>query len=145
MAQTDHNTRFPGLPDPAQVATDDAALAEFLDAARERVLEPDAALMARILQAGLAEQVAIAASRSLLARPVPAPRGFSAWLGNLGGWGAATGLASVTLVGLWLGFIPPTGLAGMADGVLGTSLSGSSTVVDQVDLLPNFETYLAEG
>ena len=59
--------------------------------------------------------------------------------------GAATGLASVTLVGLWLGFSPPTGLAGMADGVLGTSLSGSSTVVDQVDLLPNFETYLAEG
>lgn len=138
------------LPDPAQMAADDAVLAQFFSAGLAQSADRDDALMARILDAGLAEQAAIAAARHpKAARPAAvaptAPRGSGSWFGSLGGWGAVTGLATATVAGIWLGFSPPTGLAGLADGVLGTSLSGTGDTIDQVDLLPTFESYLTEG
>ena len=142
MAQTEQDIARSGQPDPAQMAADDLALAAFFAAARDDAPEPDAPLLSRILGAGLAEQTAIAAARRPRVVVKPAPRGLAGWFGN---WRAATGLVSATLAGLWLGFSPPVGLAGLADGVLGTSLAGSATVVDQVDLLPSIETYLVEG
>lgn len=142
------DAKLTSLPDPAQVAADDAMLAAFFSAGMGLAAPPDAVLLARILDAGLAEQAAIARLREPLARgstTAAAPRRFAGWLAGLGGWGAVTGLATATAAGLWLGFSPPTGLAGLADGVLGTSLSGSSGTIDQVDLLPTFESYLTEG
>ena len=142
MARTEQDIARMGLPDPAQMAADDLALAGFYAAARDDAPEPDAPLLSRVLAAGLAEQTAIAAARTPPVVARPAPRG---WSGRFGNWGAATGLVSATLTGLWLGFSPPIGIAGLADGVLGTSLAGSAAVVDQVDLLPSIETYLVEG
>lgn len=145
------NANLTSAPDPAQVAADDALLAQFFSAGREQPCDPDPALLARILDAGMVEQAAMAAERVLAVRPGGAtasrfaPRGLASWFGTLGGWGAVTGLATATVAGIWLGFSPPTGLAGLADGVFGTSLSGSGNTVDQVDLLPTFESYLTEG
>lgn len=140
------------LPGPAQAAADDAMLAGFFSAGKQHSPDAPEALMARILDAGLAEQAAIATARQpRVARSggdesaPAAPRGFGSWLATLGGWGAVTGLATATVAGIWLGFSPPTGLAGLADGVLGTSLAGSVGTIDQVDLLPTFESYLTEG
>lgn len=143
MAQTENEFTLPGQPDPAQSAADDLALAGFFAAARGNMPQPDARLLSRVLQAGLAEQTAItSAQRPHGVASAPPRRDL---FGRFGTWGTATGLVSATLTGMWLGFSPPIGLAGLADGVLGTSLSGSATVVDQVDLLPTIETYLAEG
>lgn len=146
MAQTEHDFTLPGQPDMAQMAADDLALAGYFAAARDQPPEPDAALMTQVLAAGLAEQTALAAARkppvAIAVAVASARRRPGNWFH---GWGAATGLVSATLAGLWLGFSPPAGLAGLADGVLGTSMSGSAPVVDQIDLLPSFETYLAEG
>jgi hypothetical protein len=141
-------TTLTSLPDPAQRAADDALLAAFFTAGKQQLPDPGEALMARILDAGLAEQAKVASAQrpnSGQTAMAPAPRGFGSWLANLGGWGAVTGLATATVAGIWLGFSPPTGLAGLADGVLGTSLSGNGETIDQVDLLPTFESYLTEG
>ena len=142
MAQTDEDFALPGQPDPARMAADDRALAGFFAAALGDPPQADAGLLARVLQAGLAEQATRAAARRPVVAAAPARQRFAGWFD---GWGAATGLASATLAGLWLGFSPPMGLAGLADGVLGTSLAGRAAVVDRVDLLPSFESYLVEG
>ncbi len=142
------DAKLTSLPDPAQRTADDAMLAGFFSAGMGHAAPPDAVLLARILDAGLAEQAAIARLREPFARggtSAAAPRSFAGWLAGLGGWGAVTGLATATVAGIWLGFSPPTGLAELADGVLGTSLSGSSGTIDLVDLLPAFESYLTEG
>lgn len=66
-------------------------------------------------------------------------------LAALGGWGAVGGLTTAGLVGVWIGFNPPAIIAGVADGVLGTSLAADSEAMEQVEFLPSFDDYLTEG
>ena len=128
--------------DPAQ-ADPDAGLEAFFAAGRRESPIPSAALSARVLQGGLAEQ------QARLAAPRPLGRAAGGLVGRMlaavGGWGAATGLASAALAGLWLGFAPPASVAGWADGVLSVAAGTRNAEVDQVDLLPSFDSYLTEG
>lgn len=142
-----------GVPGPD--AALDALFNGMIDAGRRAPAEPSGALLARVLSDALAVQDArspAAAGRAarLSVPPRPASRvsmpGFwQSILAGLGGWAAVGGLATATIAGLWVGFSPPAALAGIADGVLGTAFATISTEVDQVDLLPSFDSYLTEG
>lgn len=100
----------------------DERLEALFSQARSAPEEPDAALMARVLEDALAVQAA---------RPVPAAervvarRGWGLWAA-LGGWPAMGGLATAVVAGLWIGVSPTLGvgdavnilLAGPADDVI---------------------------
>ena len=114
----------------------------FFHAARAARPEPSEALMARI-----AADAALAQPRPVPATLLRKNTGALARLGAaLGGWRSVTGLATATLAGVWIGFYTPAPLAGLADSYLGTSLSDdSATVAEDVEFLPDFDDYLAEG
>lgn len=117
---------------------DFAQLEGFFEAARTAAPEPSEALRARILSDA-------EAARPQPARPVRASapaRGRSGgfwrlFIPALGGPGVMAGFVGATLAGAWLGFVQPAPIAGLAQQV-----TGQATTLEQVDLLPSFDTYL---
>ncbi len=130
--------------DPKLNGSFDAELESLFASARINPPEPTPALLDRVLSDSLRLQPLprrFDAGRSPNARR----NGWRGLLDGLGGWPAVSGLATATVVGIWIGYNPPTTLAGLADGVLGTAFSGAGAELDQIDLLPSFDGYLAEG
>jgi hypothetical protein len=114
-------------------------LDRLLDAARATPPQPRPDLMARILADALAEQpVAAAAPVPVLRRDRPARRGFWAALTEgFGGRGVLAGLGGAACFGLALGYVDPTSLGWLTDGLGGT--------VSEVQLLPGTDFFLSEG
>lgn len=123
----------------------EAGLSGFFAAGLQHPVAASPELLARVLADGLSLQP------EKVLGPVRKPD-RKAWLGgwrwqfaSLGGWGAVTGLVSASIAGLWLGISPPGQMAPITDSVLGIASSSTGTEVDQIELLPNFETLLTEG
>jgi len=111
-------------------------LAAHFEALKAQAPEPDAALMARIMADADREQAVHVAP---LARP--SHSGLLAGLVNaLGGWPAMAGLATAAVAGVWIGAVPPDGLAAAAQQVLGND---STALMIDVDFESAF--ILAEG
>lgn len=117
---------------------EDAGFEAFLAAARAVRPEPSADLMARILTDALAE----------LPPPggvTPSGAGFGARVrAILGGWGSIGGLVTATLAGVWIGFAAPGPLAALTTDLLSATATSTPTV-DTVELMPEFDDFLAEG
>lgn len=98
-------------------------LEDFFVQARRCPPEPDAALMAQILRAGLAHQP----------RPAPVSRRrgtvFAQVLAMLGGWRALGGMATAAAAGVWIGF---AGLDRLGD-LAGVDLAAPT---ESMNLLP---------
>lgn len=131
-----------GLPQ-AQEQQADAALEAFFVAARAAAPEPSAAFLARVL----AEAEAVQAQAMRQADPAPAPARQNTWRGilaALGGWGGASGLATATVAGLWLGFTGAQGTdasAGTLTGRLAGLLVTEDQPIDSLELIPDFDSF----
>jgi hypothetical protein len=101
--------------------------------AKSAPMQPSEALMSRVL----------VDADALQPRPhtrhAPAPgRGFLASLAAVfGGVGALAGVGSAALAGLFIGFVQPTEIGAMVG-------FGATTTIDQVELIPDMTTLLAE-
>lgn len=74
-------------------------------------------------------------------QPEPQSEGiFASILNAIGGWPAMTGLATATVAGLWIGFLPTDAIGGFAE----TYLSDTGTY-DMGDLMPTIDYFLDEG
>ena len=95
---------------------DMADLDGLFAAARAQVPGPSDDLMARVLADAQAEQATLAVTA---ARPTVRPAGrFEQMFRVLGGWPAMGGLATASVVGLWLGINPPVPLQAVSGGYL---------------------------
>lgn len=115
----------------------------LLSEARATETRPAPDFLARVLDDAYAAQPAPAAGdavarpggRSLLAL-------LAGWVGGFGG--AAAGLATATLAGIWLGFAQPAALSAPVASV--SAAFGAETAVDDVvELIPSLDGWLAEG
>lgn len=114
-------------------------LDRLLAEARATPPQPGAALMARILADALAEQPAPAAGLAHRAPARPVQRGFWAGLAEaFGGRGVLAGLGGAATFGLVLGYVDPTALGWLTDGL-------GSASVSEVQLLPGTDFFLSEG
>lgn len=134
-----HNN--PGAPDAASDTAPDSALDAFFDAARATAPQPGAALQARVL----ADAAEVTDQRALYAgtnRQTDAARpGILAMaLAAVGGWPAATALASVAALGVWIGAALPDTV-----GTLAYGWADSATEYDYVELLPGLDLLETEG
>lgn len=111
---------------------DDQGLNAYFEAGRDAAPQPSQALLARIMADAEAQAVQVPA----LSRPAL----FSSLWAAIGGWPAAAGLVTATLVGLWIGVYQPAGLDLLADSYLG---SGEDSYL--TDLMPAFDEILQEG
>lgn len=102
-------------------------LEDFFVQARSCPPEPDPALMAQILQAGLAHQPRPAPGRARQRRGV-----FAQVLAVLGGWQTLGGMATAAAAGVWIGF---AGLDRLGD-LAGFDLAAPS---EAMNLLPEGE------
>lgn len=113
---------------------DDVDLEAYFEAGRQTSVMPSSDLLARVM----ADAEAQVAKQS----PVPTTQaGFLSVLWSaIGGWPAAAGMATATLVGVWIGFSQPVGLDQIADSYLGY---GTDSYL--VDLVPAFGDGFGEG
>ena len=123
----------------------EADLASCFAAGRTHPAEASPDLLARVLADGLDRQPAMARVTGRAAGQKAQPGGWRFVLACLGGWGAVSGLGVASIAGLWLGISPPGQMAILTDGVLGLATTNAAVEVDQIELLPNFETLLTEG
>ena len=116
---------------------DTADLDAILAAARTAGADASEDFLARVLADAYAMQPQPAAVVA-----VPAASGWRARLvaslSALGGMGAAAGLATATLAGVWIGFARP-------DLVGGLGLAWTGAQVESIELLPTVEAWLTEG
>ena len=116
---------------------DTADLDAILAAARTAGADASEDFLARVLADAYAMQPQPAAVVA-----VPAASGWRArlvaWLSALGGMGAAAGLATATLAGVWIGFARP-------DLVGGLGLAWTGAQVESIELLPTVDAWLTEG
>ncbi len=118
---------------------DDQLLEGFFRAAREARPVPSATLMARI-HADAEAEMPRAPEPAPSARPTNG--GVLSWFGTaFGGWRGIGGLATATVVGLWLGY------SGLADpAVLTGGLWSAGDTSTTVELMPGAEVFaLATG
>ncbi|WP_323785125.1 hypothetical protein [Thalassovita sp.] len=109
----------------------------LFDAARHQADDPSADLMQRVLDDALTEQRRQGVSVS---GGVARPRLLRQFLATIGGWPAVAGLATASVVGLWIGVNPPATVADTAEAYLS---SGADSYL--VDMMPGFQFDLAEG
>ena len=116
---------------------DTADLDAILAAARTAGADASEDFLARVLADAYAMQPQPAAVVA-----VPAASGWRARLvaslSALGGMGAAAGLATATLAGVWIGFARP-------DLIGGLGLAWTGAQVESIELLPTVEAWLTEG
>ncbi|MGH1329788.1 MAG: dihydroorotate dehydrogenase [Paracoccaceae bacterium] len=113
---------------------DDAALDALFSEARDAPLIPSDDLMARIMGDAAAHL-----PQSGFEAPRSAPR-WRLMLAAIGGWGAATGLATATMAGLAFGLFLPDTLSDLT-----TSYSSAAAVsYDLSDLTPSFYDLLPD-
>ena len=145
MEKTDRN----GGPAPKDASLAEAELEAAFAVLRMAAPQPSAALTERLLADAFDQQ-----PRPVPPVPQPDRAGRSSggfWargLAAVGGWGAVGGLTTAGLIGVWIGFSPPQGLAGLtglADGVLGSTAADEATTVELLEFLPSFDDYLTEG
>lgn len=114
---------------------DEPDLTAHFAAARETAPVPDAALLARVLEAGEAVQRAPAAPHAVSAQGIAA-RVAGIWRA-VGGWPSAAGLATAALAGVWIGVAPPPVLQDTVQVWLG---SGAAYVIDAEPVAAFFMT-----
>ena len=116
---------------------DTADLDAILAAARTAGADASEDFLARVLADAYAMQPQPAAVVA-----VPAASGWRARLvaslSALGGMGAAAGLATATLAGVWIGFARP-------DLIGGLGLAWTGAQVESIELLPPVDAWLTEG
>lgn len=97
---------------------------------------PSEALMARVLADALAEQPKAAVP---VMSAVPAGRTQTGLWARLawafGGVGGLAGMGTAAVAGLFIGFVQPSGFAGIEDAMLGTPL-------ETVELIPSMDALL---
>ncbi len=113
---------------------DEFGLNAYFDAGRKAAQMPSGDLMARVLADAGAQQMAnvpaLAAQAGL----------FTSLWAAIGGWPTVAGMATATLVGVWIGISPPAQLEQFSAAVLGDT--GDAYLVD---LLPAFGDEFGEG
>lgn len=118
----------------------DLELEAFFEAERNAAPEAEADLLARVLADAYAEQDAIAPT----APARPAFRQNGGWMRGLydalGGWPAMAGLATAAVVGVWIGFNPPSALDGISLALMDSSYGPTMNTS-----LPEFDLTLADG
>lgn len=119
----------------------DSALERVFADARAAAPLPSAALLARIETDALREQKGRVRTVPPVARRRQSVVGR--FLDLLGGPRLAAGLATATLVGLWIGWVQPAPLAGLTDR-LDDRLSGLSAP-ESIELIPALDPFAAEG
>lgn len=113
-------------------------LDSLFDAARAATPPDASGLMARVLADAYVEQDARAAQ---VVPAAPVRKGWRTALVALlspGNGRAAAGLLAATLAGVWIGFVQPAPVAGVSQALEPES-------VDVVELIPDLDTWLAEG
>ena len=115
---------------------DDFELDSMFEAARATAPTPDGDLMARIMADAEAQ---IAAQARPLAK-APSPGFLAGLLALVGGWPAAAGLATATVVGLTVGLSTPDTLDDLTGGYL-----AAATGYDLDVLMPSYGDLLGEG
>lgn len=117
----------------------DADMDELFALAADDTPAPSVALTAKIIAD--AERIADQREAESVRLPVRVPRRkFSDLLRALGGWPALSGLATATVVGVWIGFAPPEFVSDIADSYLMTE-SGFGVE----DFMPSYEGLFDEG
>jgi len=108
------------------------------EAANEQTLSP--ALMQRILED--ADQV-LAAQKApeISARPAGQFTLWHSFISAIGGWPGIGGLATATVVGIWIGFSPPAAIDELAE----TYLADKNSAYDFGDFMPSIDDLLSEG
>ena len=108
-------------------------LDDLLAGAQRASMQPSEALMARVL----ADAADLQARPAVVMAVVPR----AGWLAGLaalfGGAGSLVGVGSAAVVGLFFGFVQPDGFGAVAD-------MWAVGAVDQVDLMPQLDVFLAE-
>ncbi|MCV6824977.1 MULTISPECIES: hypothetical protein [Halocynthiibacter] len=107
----------------------------FFAAEKQAVNEPSTDFMARVLRD--AEDI-----QDAFAPQAPSPKPKPIWealIGAIGGWRSVAGLATATIVGVWIGVSPPESLDGLA------SFVWSEDAVSYAEYLPNYDYTLLEG
>lgn len=122
----------------------DADLEDLFAAARAAPIKPDQDLLARIMADADAE---LPTSPWAVTVPEPARRAgiagrFRDWVGAIGGWPAAAGLASAAVAGLAIGFGSPQTVDTLSGGYF---LAGNGDVYDVESLMPSYGDLLSEG
>ena len=118
---------------------DQFGLDAYFEAGRDAPPLPSEALLGRIM-ADAEAQLAIAGAQSLQVAAVPQRGLFAGFLDAIGGWASVGGMATATIVGVWIGFSQPAGLDLLADQLL-----GDADAIYLVDLAPAFGTEFEEG
>jgi hypothetical protein len=117
----------------------DAELDALFGAAAQNAPDPSPELLARVLgDADVAADTRVAQQRVKSTRSWRTK--FGALIGGVGGWPGFAGLASVTVAGIWIGYVQPESLTGLTDGYLATS-----AVYDLADFMPSVDGILGEG
>jgi len=114
---------------------DEFGLNAYFDAARKAAKVPSGDLMACVLADAGAQQPKRGA-------PAPAAQAglFASLWAAIGGWPTVAGMATATLVGVWIGISPPAQVEQFSAAVLGDT--GDAYLVD---LLPAFGDEFGEG
>jgi len=118
---------------------DDLELDGLFEAARETAPLPSGDLMTRIM-ADAQAQIAQVAPPVAVAAPAERPGLLAGLLGMIGGWPAAVGLATATVVGLSVGLSTPDTLDDLTGGYLASTMG-----YDLEDLMPSYGDILGEG
>ncbi|MCX7300188.1 MAG: hypothetical protein NTX73_07375 [Rhodobacterales bacterium] len=98
---------------------DNFAFYDLFAEARGVAAEPGEDLMVRIL----ADAARVQARPEAVAPVLVSMGGWRNWLAAIGGWPAAGGIALATVAGVWIGVAAPTGLATLASGVWGETVT----------------------
>lgn len=125
---------------------DDHELEAFFKAARVETAAPSDALMAAILDDAAMQQaradVTSVPSPDILSVLGEDRRAGGFWAdlrASVGGWPALAGMATATIVGVWIGFAAPTRLEAISGGLV---LSGDYSATDETyaleDLAPGY-------
>lgn len=115
-------------------------LEAFFDAARKATPDPDAALMARILDDALVEQ----AERAKVIAPARRQESvLRQLLRSIGGWPALTGLAAATIAGVWIGVNPPTSVSDQLAALMGVGSDAENSWF--LDPLTEYDIAMTEG
>lgn len=112
-------------------------LEAYFAAERDAATLPSTDLLARIMADADAQ---IAQAQSVEVAAVPHRGLFSSLLDAIGGWPSLAGMATATVVGVWVGFSQPAGFDLVAEQLLGVE---DTTYL--VDLVPAFDTEIEEG
>lgn len=118
------------MADPHHMTDTEMELEAFFAAGRSAEAEPSGAFLARVLEQAGAVQAEWTA-------PAPSRQGiWAGLLSALGGWGGASGLATATLAGVWLGF---AGVQG--SGTLTAFLAAPEEAAITLELIPEFDSF----